>query len=89
MYGIWLIYLSAYFNEAATDMKKRINEVENLTSDILSQSETDTVINLQQEAENNRSRKEYIVQHLRTCRQQIWDLVNVSMKINKCSMINS
>lgn len=68
--------VTAYFKKAEKDIRERVNEMENLKSEILNQSETDAIIQLHQEVEKTRSRKEYIVQHLRVCIQQIWDLAN-------------
>lgn len=79
------IYLSAHFKKAELDIKERVAEEENLKSDVLNQDDIDTILQLHQEGEKTRSRKEFIVQHLKISIKHIWDIVNVSIILLRSS----
>lgn len=79
------IYLSAHFKKAEQDIKERVAEVENLKPDVLNQDDMDAISQLHQEGEKTRSRKEFIVQHLKISINNIWDIFNVSIILLRSS----
>ncbi|VDI63853.1 Hypothetical predicted protein, partial [Mytilus galloprovincialis] len=68
--------VTAHFKKAEQDIKERVAEVENLKPDVLNQDDMIAISQLHQEGEKTRSRKEFIVQHLKISIQHIWDIVN-------------